>query len=455
MAPAASLPDAAAGGRRALWRVGLIGAALLATTLAGPVAHLRLGDLAFAALAVAQGLLVLLATRLAAGCRERQGLALILGVAVALRLALLPVPPHLSSDVYRYVWDGRVQGAGINPYRHVPEAPALEALRDEAVFPHINRRDYAVTIYPPAAQMLFALLNRVSDSVLAIRLALVACEAATVAVLVDLLRRLRIPATRVVAYAWHPLAVWEIAGSGHIDAAMVAATMLGLWFALVPGRRLLAASVLAVAALLKPFAALALSAAWQPREHRGDWQAPAVALATAALLYLPYLSVGAGVLGFLPTYFREEHIDTDQGFWLVTMLQYVTGPVAWAPPLYLATGAALIGGLALAVPLGRDQGLEARLRRLFWLFFAFVMLLSPNLPWYYMALLPFVALLGPAPGWAATICCFVLYDVVGADIEVDFAVRDTALNLVVLAALAAALRPHRAVPETKLVEVPR
>jgi hypothetical protein len=272
----------------------------------------------------------------------------------------------------------------------VPEAPALEALRDEAVFPHINRRDYAVTIYPPAAQMLFALLNRVSDSVLAIRLALVACEAATVAVLVDLLRRLRIPATRVVAYAWHPLAVWEIAGSGHIDAAMVAATMLGLWFALVPGRRLLAASVLAVAALLKPFAALALSAAWQPRRHRGDWQAPAVALATAALLYLPYLSVGAGVLGFLPTYFREEHIDTDQGFWLVTMLQYFAGPVAWAPPLYMAAGTVLVGGLALAVAFGRDQGLEAKLRRLFWLLFAFLMLLSPNLP---------VVLLAWCPSW--------------------------------------------------------
>ena len=75
MAPAASLPDAAASGRRALRGVGLIGAALLATTLAGPVVHLRLGDLAFAALAVGQGLLVLLATRLAAGCRERQGLA--------------------------------------------------------------------------------------------------------------------------------------------------------------------------------------------------------------------------------------------------------------------------------------------------------------------------------------------------------------------------------------------
>jgi hypothetical protein len=66
-----------------------------------------------------------------------------------------------------------------------------------------------------------------------------------------------------------------------------------------------------------------------------------------------------------------------------------------------------------------------------------------------------VALLGPAPGWAATICCFVLYDVVGNDIEVNFAVRDTVLNLVVLAALVPALRPRRAVPATKLLEVPR
>ncbi len=143
-------------------------------------------------------------------------------------------------------------------------------------------------------------MNRVSDGVLAVELALVACETVTVAVLVGSLRRLRLPATRVVAYAWHPLSIWEIAGNGHIDAAMVAAMSLGLWFALVPGRRLLAACVLSVAALLKPFAALALPAAWRPRDHRGDWRAPAVALATAALLYLPYLSVSAGVIGFLP-----------------------------------------------------------------------------------------------------------------------------------------------------------
>jgi alpha-1,6-mannosyltransferase len=420
-------------------RLLLLGAALLGMTLAGPVVLLRLGDLAFIALVLAQGALVLLATRLAEGCAERRGLPLILGVALALRLALLPIPPNLSTDAYRYVWDGRVQAAGVNPYRHVPAAPELAPLRDEAIFPHINRRDYAVTIYPPAAQILFLAVNRVSDGMLAMKLAMIAAEAVTIAVLLGLLRRLGRPATRVVAYAWHPLALWEIAGNAHIDSAMLAGMLLGLWVALVLHRRVPAAGILAAAALLKPFAALALPAAWRPP----DWRAPALVLAVVGLLYLPYLSVGAGVLGFLPAYLGEEHLDKGEGFWLLATVEQLAGPLAWARPLYLAAGAALLGGLALAVPFGRDQRLEARLRRLFWLAFAFLLLLSPNLPWYYLLLLPYVALLGPAPGWAATLCCFLLYDVVGHDPEVGFALRDTAFNLIVLGTLLASLRPWR------------
>ena len=75
-----------------------------------------------------------------------------------MRLLTLTAPPILSSDMYRYVWDGRVQLAGINPYRYVPAAdPELAFLRDAAVYPHINRAEYAHTVYPPAAQAIFAL----------------------------------------------------------------------------------------------------------------------------------------------------------------------------------------------------------------------------------------------------------------------------------------------------------
>ena len=75
-------------------------------------------------------------------CR-RATIWLVLGVAVAMRVMTLVAPPLLSSDIYRYVWDGRVQLAGINPYRYVPDAPDLAFLRDDAVYPHINRADYA------------------------------------------------------------------------------------------------------------------------------------------------------------------------------------------------------------------------------------------------------------------------------------------------------------------------
>jgi hypothetical protein len=425
---------------RRLLLLAAIGALLVATTWAGPSVHRGVGDVAFAALAVGQGLLVLAALGLALRCPSGPALAVIAAVAVALRLVLLPVAPHLSTDAYRYVWDGRVQAAGINPYRHIPTAPALEALRDETIFPNINRADYAPTIYPPAAQMLFQLVARISDSLLAMRLAFVLCEIVTIAALLDLLRRIGRPQVRVLAYAWHPLAVWEIAGSGHLDAAMIAAMMAGLWIALVPGRRLLAAAVLAVAALIKPPAAIALAVTWRA----WDWRAPAVAIAVAAALYLPYLSVGAGVIGFLPGYLGEERIATAEGFWIVASLDALFGPLPLARPLYMALALAIVAALALRVALHPDRSAEAVLTRLAWALFAFVFLLSPDYPWYWLILLPFVALLGFAPAWAATIACFVLYDVIDEGFEIDFALRDTALHLAIIATLPLALRIGRA-----------
>jgi len=430
---------------RRLVLLSALGALLIVTTLAGPHVHLGVGDVAFGALAVSQGLVVLLALHVAKGCAPRPALAVIAAVAIGLRLALLPVAPHLSTDAYRYVWDGRVQAAGINPYRYVPADPALEFLRDAAIFPNINRADYAPTIYPPAAQIFFQAVARVSDSMLAIKIAFVLCEALTILVLLDLLRRLGQPLVRVLAYAWHPLAIWEIAGSGHLDAAMIAVMMAGLWVALVPGWRLLAAVILAVAALIKPPAVFALAAVWQPRLwHLWDWRAPAVALGVVVALYLPYLSVGAGVIGFLPGYLGEENIATGEGFWMVASLQSLFGPLSFARPVYLALALGVVGTLALRVALHPDRSALAVLTRLFWTFFAFVLLLSPDYPWYWMLMLPFVALLGPAPAWAATIACFILYDVVDEGFEIAFALRDTALHVIILAALAFALRQHRA-----------
>ena len=223
---AATHPAAQAWGP--ILRLAALAVALAGLTAAGPGLHLTYGGWALMLIFAAGGAGILLALRTAAGTDQRRALTVILAGALLMRLGLIFVEPYLSTDIYRYIWDGRVQAAGINPYRYMPVAPELSHLRDAAIFPNINRPDTAVTIYPPMAQAIFLALTRFGESVLAMKLGLMAFEAATVAVLIGLLHRLGRPLTRVVAYAWHPLPIWEIAGSGHIDIAMCALLMAGL-----------------------------------------------------------------------------------------------------------------------------------------------------------------------------------------------------------------------------------
>ena len=138
--------------------------ALLAFAAAAPWIVRSFGYQVFIPALAASGLVTIAATRLAADVPARTGLIVILGLALAMRLVLVGVEPLLSTDLYRYIWDGRVQAAGINPYAHVPADPALAALRDAAIYPHINRADYAVTAYPPVAQMFFLAVTRIAES---------------------------------------------------------------------------------------------------------------------------------------------------------------------------------------------------------------------------------------------------------------------------------------------------
>ena len=96
---------------------------------------------------------------------DRWTLMIIVVSAISCRLVCLFSAPFLSSDVFRYVWDGQVQAAGINPFRYIPADPHLAFLRDHEIYPHINRREYAHTIYPPGGQMLFLLITRVGATV--------------------------------------------------------------------------------------------------------------------------------------------------------------------------------------------------------------------------------------------------------------------------------------------------
>jgi hypothetical protein len=321
------MADAARQDSTALIGLCLAGCALLAFALAAPWIVRVLGYAVFVPALAASGLVTIVATRCAVHVPVRTGLIVVLGFALAMRLSLVGIEPLLSTDLYRYIWDGRVQAAGINPYLYVPADPALAALRDAAIYPHINRADYAVTAYPPAAEMFFFVVSRIAETATMMRLAMVACEIVIVAIVIDLLRRLALPVPTVVAYAWHPLAVFEIANNGHVEALMVALMMLGIWL-LVRAHRLRGAIAVTLAALAKPYAVLILPVFWRP----WGWRVPLAIAATIFVCYLPYLGAGAGVLGFLGQgYLQEEGFVSGTSIWLVALLQTVLGPVTFSP----------------------------------------------------------------------------------------------------------------------------
>ena len=381
-----------------------IGVVLLALTLVTPFAFEALGDNAFMALTMSAGLLTIVATRLAERAPIRRALWLIFGLGFVLRACVLLFDPLLSSDIYRYVWDGRVQAAGINPYRYIPADETLAFLRDGTIFPHINRADTAVTIYPPVAQFFFLIVTRIDESVTMMRLALLGCESVTVTVIVLLLRRMNRPVTRVVAYLWHPLPLWEIANSGHIDALMVALMMLGLWIALT-GRALRGAVFIAFSVLVKPYAATVLAGIWRS----WDLKMPLVVIATVALCYIPYMSVGWGVLGFLTTgYLTEEGISAGNDLWLLSLWRLVFGEHHGDVVAYVVLAALVLMFKGLSVACSSHRTIASSLADINMLLLIALLLLSPNYPWYFLIVMPFVALCGSAPTWVISIGALLL-----------------------------------------------
>src|SRR5262249_35994061 len=197
----------------------------------------------------------------------RRTVGLILGGAILFRLLLVPSDPTLSTDLYRYLWDGRLAAAGISPYRYPPTAAELTSYRDARVYPRLNHADWP-TVYPPGAQLLFSAMARLApNGVLGFKLAILAFDLLTLGLLAGWLRDLGRPLSWTLLYAWHPLVIVELAGSGHPDAGPVAASGGALWAA-TRQREGLAGALLGAAALVKLYPLLLLPAVWQQRPRR-------------------------------------------------------------------------------------------------------------------------------------------------------------------------------------------
>ena len=130
-------------------------------------------------------------------------------------LPFLLMAPGSDDDIHRYLWDGRVQRLGYNPYIVVPSDPALASLHTSETRTLNNPE--VPSPYPAGAQLFFRAVTSIHESTFALKVAFVVCDLAIVFVLFDVLRRTRQGEHWVLAYAWHPLLAIEVAGSGHVD----------------------------------------------------------------------------------------------------------------------------------------------------------------------------------------------------------------------------------------------
>jgi alpha-1,6-mannosyltransferase len=329
--------------------------------------HLAVYGLAFAAylggLAAARGL-------------SRHGLAASLAVAVAWRIALALSPPLLSNDINRYVWEGRVQLHGGNPYAwdDRPDATRWVSLRDD-VWRGLNHPDYTA-VYPPFWQMACRLVVAVDDGVRAMKLFLTGCELLLLGVLAALLRRRGLPRERLLVLAWSPLALVEIAGSGHNE-ALGMLLLAGALLALESRRPLVSASLATLGALAKFLPGLvALSFA---RRYR-PVHALAAAAITAAVVW-PYWQ-GAEKTFFLSLSKYSE-------FWRFneTLFAALTSGLG-SHTAAVRAGAAAAVVLALVLAVRRAEPVTAATAVV-----AAALLLGPNvLPWYALWLVPLLVL---------------------------------------------------------------
>ena len=344
------------------------------------------GTTGFAWRAVVLGALAGAAAAIAWRRTDRSTLWLILAFGLVFRLAAWTWPPDLSSDLYRYVWDGRVQVADENPYRAAPSAPSLTHLRDTAVWPRINRPD-AVTVYPPGAQLAFLALARLGgDSVAGVKTAALAVDLVVLGLLVFVLRRRGLPCGRLILYAWSPLVVAETCVSGHVDVLVLVPVLVALIQA-ERDRPATAGAFIGLAALVKLYPLLLLAAL----PHRRA-RATAAALVVVAAGYLFYADAGRGVLGFLPEYVRSGE-DFNSG--LRTFLEWVLNSLTphahtVAAGLCLAT-LALVAG-KVAIRRAKDPFPAAAA-----LITAFLVTMpTPVHPWYALWLAPLL-LFAPLP----------------------------------------------------------
>jgi hypothetical protein len=403
---------------------------------------------------------------------RRTAVVLILLGGIGLQAVAVSVPRAFSNDLYRYMWDGRVQAAGIDPYQYVPTATQLTGLRNEFLFypgaqycvspgyvashpaaeltagcTRINRPTVP-TIYPPVAEAYFLgvyYLHPADDSSLPIQATTAAVAVLVTVLLLVGLGRLGRDVRMAALWAWCPTVILEAGNSAHVDVvavAITAAAILALATARTTRRTVAGGILLGLAIATKLTPVLAVPAVFArgaetlipPRPPceamRRRWFTVAVAASGAFIaVYIPHvLQVGSKVVGFLPGYLQQENYTSGTRYGIIGL--FIIGPLATVVALLILAAVAL-AVLQFSPPDRPWSGAVVMTA-------AALAVATPHYQWYSLLLVMLVALDGK-PEWLAFAAggYYAAYPALGARYHIPPRLQDAAAYGVPLVVVAA------------------
>jgi hypothetical protein len=354
------------------------------------------------------GTIYLLALRTPGALRNRWLLGWIFAIGLVARLLMFSTPPILEDDHYRYLWDGGVVANGFNPYRFAPKAflrpsetivpSELKHLANEAgtILQNVNYPELR-TIYPPLAQGVFGLAHLMSPWRLwPWRMILLVIDIATLILLAFILFKLSFPMKGLVVYWWNPLLIKEIYNSGHMD-ILLFPFLLATFLFTSRKMYLRALGFLGIASGIKLWPVLLLPIVLRPlwRQPRRMLLGLCVFIGISAIGLFPLLSSGLGKhsgLSAYAAYWQMNDALYMAVFWAISTMATLSNDLLFT---HLLARSVVVCILVVVIfrMIRKDPGDNLTLAGRFLFPTAVLFFLSPTqFPWYYLWLLPFLAL---------------------------------------------------------------
>ena len=181
---------------------------------------------------------------------SKQIIALLIA-GILIRLLFINTTPIGSDDIYRYMWDGKVQAHGINPYLYSPVDASLNFLHSDKL-PGLINFNSMKSIYFPLSQWIFYAGYSISgENVYGYKLLLFIFELITIFSIYLLIKKLGVERKYILLYALCPLPIIHFALDAHVDGFGLPFLILSLLFYL-DSKKVLSLIFLGISFSIKP-----------------------------------------------------------------------------------------------------------------------------------------------------------------------------------------------------------